>query len=85
MSRALCSRSVFVRRPEAARDSGSEPREDRCETWRREIEAALHFFRRLQLADPEDLLGFPLDGVRVAGPPAPGAGFPAAAGPLWVC
>jgi hypothetical protein len=84
-AQALCSRSVFVRRPQAAPDSGSEPREDRCETWRREIEAALHFFRRLQLADPEDLLGFPLDGVRAAAPPVLGVGVRAAAGPLWVC
>lgn len=84
-AQALCSRSVFVRRPEVAPDKGSEPREDRCETWRREIEAALHFFRRLQQVDPEDLLGFPLDGLRVTGPPAPGGGVRAAAGPLWVC
>lgn len=84
-ARALCSRSVFVRRPEAAPAAGQQPREDRCETWRKEIEAALHFFRRLQLADPEDLLGFPLDGTRVAGPPDLRASVPATDGPLWVC
>lgn len=84
-ARALCSRSVFARRPEAAPAPASQPREDRCESWRIEIEAALHFYRRLQQADPEDLLGFPLDGVRVAGPPAAGPSVRATDATVWVC
>jgi hypothetical protein len=81
-ARYLCARSLYAR---TAATPAEEPREDRCDLWRDEVTAALFFYRRLQEADPDGLLGFPASAPR---PPAPAPDpwpSPPEPRPSWVC
>jgi hypothetical protein len=83
-ARRLCARSVYAR--QAGAPPVEAPREDRCDLWRDEVQAALFFYRRLQEADPDGLLGFPLALPRPPAPPRdPAWPSPPAPGPSWVC
>ncbi|HMB51756.1 MAG TPA: hypothetical protein VKU40_00480, partial [Thermoanaerobaculia bacterium] len=55
-ARQRCTRGLLA--GPAADPHRPEPRADRCEFWRAEVEVGLLFFHRLQQADPAHLLGF---------------------------
>ena len=55
-ARRRCTRGQLA--GPAADPRRPEPRADRCEFWRAEVEVGLLFFHRLQQADPAGLLGF---------------------------
>jgi hypothetical protein len=82
-ARYLCAHSLYAR---TAGTPAEKPREDRCELWRDEVAAALFFYRRLQEADPENLLGFPAAVPRTPAPAGePAWPSPAEPRPTWVC
>lgn len=55
-ARPLCVRGALA--GPAADPHRPEPRPDRCEFWRAEVEVGLLFYQRLLQADPGHLLGF---------------------------
>lgn len=55
-ARELCVRGTLA--GPAADPRRPQPRADRCEFWRAEVEVGLLFFHRLQQADPTHLYGF---------------------------
>lgn len=83
-ARFLCAHSRLV--PNAGTVLPEEPRLDRCELWRDEVKTALFFYHRLQQADPDGLLGFPLEGPRTpfAGRPEEGR-LHAGQRTSWIC
>ena len=82
-ARYLCARSLYAR---TAGAPAEEPREDRCELWRDEVAAALFFYRRLQEADPDGLLGFAAAAPRMPAPAVePAWPSPPEPRPTWVC
>lgn len=77
-ARYACSHSAFVSSPISAEDP-REPAEERCASWRAEVEAALHLYHALAHIDPMAVLAL-FSGDEPTGSPTDRSGWVM---PVW--